>query len=376
MSSEIIVVIVVATALIFDFTNGFHDTANVVATSISTRAMPPKLAVGYASILNFVGAFISLEVAATVANDVVEIQANSIGLLAVFGGLVGAIAWNLVTWYFGLPSSSSHALIGGMVGAVFVAEGADAIFFEEGVIGKVMVPALVAPTLAFIVGGLSIVVLYRVVGAMRPGPVTSGFRFGQVISGGLLALAHGTNDAQKTMGVITLALVAHGTISADEFHVPDWVVVSAATAIALGTYAGGWRIIKTMGSRIHKMDAAQGFAAQGAGSTVILAASHVGFPLSTTHTISGAVIGSGAAKRLSAVRWGVAGNIVVAWVLTLPAAALIGGATYLITRVFGTGAAGPIVVSTLIVIGTVLLFVRRSQQGAAPGVVPAPESAS
>jgi inorganic phosphate transporter, PiT family len=376
MSSEIIVVIVVATALIFDFTNGFHDTANVVATSISTRAMAPKLAVGYAAILNFVGAFISLEVAATVANDVVEIQANSIGLLAVFGGLVGAIAWNLITWYFGLPSSSSHALIGGMVGAVFVAEGADAIFFEEGVIGKVMVPALVAPTLAFIVGGLSILVLYRVVGRMRPGPVTSGFRFGQVISGGLLALAHGTNDAQKTMGVITLALVAHGTIASDDFHVPDWVVVSAATAIALGTYVGGWRIIKTMGSRIHKMDAAQGFAAQGAGSTVILAASHVGFPLSTTHTISGAVIGSGAAKRLSAVRWGVAGNIVVAWVLTLPAAAVIGAATYLVTRVFGTGAAGPIIVSTLILIGTVVLFVRRSHQGAAPGVVPAPESAS
>jgi PiT family inorganic phosphate transporter len=376
MGSEIIVVIVVATALTFDFTNGFHDTANVVATSISTRAMPPKVAVGYASILNFVGAFISLEVAATVANDVVEIQANSIGLLAVFGGLVGAISWNLITWYFGLPSSSSHALIGGMVGAVFVAEGADAIFFEEGILGKVMIPALVAPLLAFIVAGLAILVLYRIVGRMRPGPVTSGFRFGQVISGGLLALAHGTNDAQKTMGVITLALVANGTIAADDFHVPDWVVVSAAAAIALGTYVGGWRIIKTMGSRIHKMDAAQGFAAQGAGSTVILAASHVGFPLSTTHTISGAVIGSGAAKRLSAVRWGVAGNIVVAWVLTLPAAAVIGGATYLVTRVFGTGAAGPIIVSTLIVIGTAFLFVRRSHQGAAPGVVPAAESAS
>jgi inorganic phosphate transporter, PiT family len=375
MGSEIIVVIVVATALIFDFTNGFHDTANVVATSISTRAMPPKLAVGYASVLNFVGAFISLEVAATVAQDVVEIQANSIGLLAVFGGLVGAIAWNLITWYFGLPSSSSHALIGGMVGAVFVAEGPDAIFFEQGILGKVMIPALVAPLLAFIVGGMAIVFLYRIVGRMRPGPVTSGFRFGQVISGGLLALAHGTNDAQKTMGVITLALVANGTIAADNFHVPDWVVVSAATAIALGTYVGGWRIIKTMGSRIHKMDAAQGFAAQGAGSTVILAASHVGFPLSTTHTISGAVIGSGAAKRLSAVRWGVAGNIVVAWVLTLPAAALIGALTFLVTRLFGTGAAGPIIVSTLIVIGTVLLFVRRSQGGAPPGVVPATEGA-
>jgi inorganic phosphate transporter, PiT family len=366
-------VIVVATALIFDFTNGFHDTANVVATSISTRAMPPRVAVGYAAILNFVGAFISLEVAATVANDVVEIEASSVGLLAVFGGLVGAIAWNLITWYFGLPSSSSHALIGGMVGAVFVAYGADAVFFEEGILGKVMIPALVAPTLAFIVGGLAIVALYRVVGRLRPGPVSSGFRFGQVISGGLLALAHGTNDAQKTMGVITLALVANGTLSGEEFHVPDWVVVSAATAIALGTYVGGWRIIKTMGSRIHKMDAAQGFAAQGAGSTVILAASHVGFPLSTTHTISGAVIGSGAAKRLSAVRWGVAGNIVLAWVLTLPAAATIGAVTYLLTRAFGTGAVGPIVVSVLILAGSATLFVRRSHQGAAPGVVPATE---
>jgi PiT family inorganic phosphate transporter len=299
-----------------------------------------------------------------------------VGLLAVFGGLVGAIAWNLITWYFGLPSSSSHALIGGMVGAVFVAEGPENVFFQEGILGKVMIPALVAPVLAFIVGGLAIVVLYRVVGRLRPGPVSGGFRFGQVISGGMLALAHGTNDAQKTMGVITLALVANGTLSGDEFHVPDWVVISAATAIALGTYVGGWRIIKTMGSRIHKMDAAQGFAAQGSGATVILAASHVGFPLSTTHTISGAVIGAGAAKRLSAVRWGVAGNIVLAWILTLPAAAIIGGLTFLVTRVFGTGAVGPIVVSTAIVVGGAVLFARRSREGAAPGVVPAPGSTS
>ena len=191
----------------------------------------------------------------------------------------------------------------------------------EGVLGKVMIPAIVAPVLAFVVAGAAILVLYRIVGRLHPRPVTRGFRFGQVISGGLLALAHGTNDAQKTMGVITLALVANGTIAQDDFHVPEWVVISAATAIALGTYVGGWRIIKTMGSRIHKMDTAQGFAAQGAGATVILAASNVGFPLSTTHTISGAVIGSGAAKRLSAVRWGVAGNIVVAWVVTFPAAA-------------------------------------------------------
>jgi inorganic phosphate transporter, PiT family len=355
------VIIVVATALIFDFTNGFHDTANVVATSISTRAMAPRVAVGYAAVLNFVGAFISLEVAATVAKDVVNPEA--IGLLVVFGGLVGAIAWNLITWYFGLPSSSSHALIGGIVGAMLVAEGPTEIFFGEGIVGKVMIPALVAPTLAFLIGGTAILVLYRIVGRLRPTPVTRGFRGGQVISGGLLALAHGTNDAQKTMGVIALALVAYGSLPASDPTPPVWVIASAATAIALGTYAGGWRIIKTMGSRIHKMDSAQGFAAQGAGAAVILASSHGGFPLSTTHTISGAVIGSGAAKRLSAVRWGVAGNIVVAWILTLPAAALIGALTYGITRLFGTGAAGPIVVSVLILAGAAMLFSRRARRG-------------
>jgi inorganic phosphate transporter, PiT family len=358
------VAIVVGVALAFDFTNGFHDTANVVATSVSTRAMPPRLAVGYAAILNFVGAFISLQVAATVAEDVVN--PASIGLLAVFGGLVAAIAWNLVTWYFGLPSSSSHALIGGIVGAVLVADGADAIFFKDGVLGKVMIPALVAPTLAFAIAGLSILLIYRIVGRLRPGSVTAGFRAGQVISGGMLALAHGTNDAQKTMGVIALALVAHGNLPASDPTPPTWVVVSAATAIALGTYAGGWRIIKTMGSRIHKMDSAQGFAAQGAGAAVILASSQAGFPLSTTHTISGAVIGSGAAKRLSAVRWGVAGNIVAAWVLTLPAAAAMGAATYAVTRLFGTGAVGPVVVSVVILAGGALLFARRAQQARTP----------
>ena len=236
MEGDLIVVIVVATALAFDFTNGFHDTANVVATSISTRAMAPRIAVGYAAILNFAGAFLSLAVAATIANDVVNPAAVS--LLAVFGGLVGAITWNLITWYFGLPSSSSHALIGGMVGAVLVAEGPSAISFDEGILGKVMIPAIVAPILAFIVAGASILVLYRIVGRLRLRPVTRGFRGGQVLSGGMLALAHGTNDAQKTMGVITLALVANGTISQSDFHVPNWVVVSSASAIALGHLRG------------------------------------------------------------------------------------------------------------------------------------------
>jgi inorganic phosphate transporter, PiT family len=359
MENDLVLVIVVATALAFDFTNGFHDTANVVATSISTRAMAPRVAVGYAAILNFAGAFLSLEVAATIASGIVD--ADLITTLIVFAGLIGAISWNLITWYFGLPSSSSHALIGGVVGAAFVANGPDAVF-GDGLLGKVAVPALVAPPLAFVVAGVAILAIYRIVGRLRPGSVTRGFKLGQVMSGGLLALAHGTNDAQKTMGVITLALIANGNLNADA-TTPSWVVIAAASAIALGTYVGGWRIIKTMGSRIIKMDAAQGFAAQGSGAAVILAATHVGFPLSTTHTISGAVMGAGAAKRVSAVRWGVAGNIVVAWILTLPMSALIGGATYGFTRLFGTGAAGPIVVSVLILATIGAVTARRLRRG-------------
>jgi inorganic phosphate transporter, PiT family len=358
--SDVILVIVVVTALLFDFTNGFHDTANVVATSISTRAMPPRVAVTMAAILNFVGAFISLAVAATIGKGIVD--SGAVTSTTVFAGLIGAIAWNLATWYFGLPSSSSHALIGGIVGATFAADGASAVDFN-GLLGKVIVPALIAPVVAFAVAGLGILVAYAIVGRLRPGPVTHGFRLGQWASGGLLALSHGTNDAQKTMGIITLALVAHGTVPADNFQVPNWVVISSASAIALGTYIGGWRIIKTMATRIIKMDAAQGFTASGAGAAVILASSHFGYPLSTTHVINGGILGAGAAKRISAVRWGIAGNIAIAWVLTLPMAALIGAAIYGLTRVFGNGAAGPIVVSALLLGSLLVIFVRRFQQG-------------
>jgi PiT family inorganic phosphate transporter len=360
MDSDLILVIVVGTALAFDFTNGFHDTANVVATSISTGAARPQVAIGIASLLNFAGAFISISVAATVANDVVN--SAVVTPTIVFAGLIGAIAWNLITWWFGLPSSSSHALIGGVVGSAVAAVGFDAVI-ADGLVGKVLVPAVVAPLLAFVVAGISIGLAYRVVGRQRPGPVTRGFRYGQIVSGGLLALAHGTNDAQKTMGVITLALIANGTLAADA-DPPLWVIVSAATAIALGTYFGGWRIIRTTGSRIIKMDAAQGFSAQGAGSAVILASTHFGFPLSTTHVINGGVMGAGAGKRLSAVRWGVAGNIVVAWLLTLPAAAAIGGFTYGLTRIFGTGALGPVLVTLMALALIAAAFARRSQQGA------------
>jgi inorganic phosphate transporter, PiT family len=350
------VIIVVATALAFDFTNGFHDTANVVATSISTRAMAPRLAVGYAAILNFVGAFISLKVAATVASGIVD--AASITTTVVFAGLIGAIAWNLATWWLGLPSSSSHALIGGVVGAAFVADGPEAVF-GDGLVEKVLVPGLVAPILAFTVAALAILVIYRMVGNVRPGPVNRGYRLGQIVTGSMFSLAHGTNDAQKTMGIITLALIAHGDLPADSFDVPFWVIASSAVAIALGTYTGGWRIIRTMGSRIIKMDPAQGFSAQGAGAAVVLTATHLGFPLSTTHVISGGVMGAGAAKRLSAVRWGLAGNIVLAWILTLPAAAAIGGLVYAISSVFGDGALGPIVVSVAVLGLIATIFARR-----------------
>ena len=360
MESDVVIVIVVATALAFDFTNGFHDTANVVATSISTHALSPRLAVAIAAILNFAGAFISLEVAATVAQDVVE--ASAITPTVIFAGLVGAISWNLVTWYFGLPSSSSHALIGGVVGSAFAAVGADAVI-GEGILAKVLIPAVIAPVVAFAIGVLAIGVAYAICGRLRPGPAARGFRLGQIISGGMLALAHGTNDAQKTMGVITLALVANGTLSAEGFEVPTWVVVSSASAIALGTYSGGWRIIRTMGTRIIKMDSAQGFSAQGAGAAVILASSHFGFPLSTTQVIAGGVMGAGAGKRLSAVRWGVAGNIVVAWLLTLPAAAAIGAASYGFTSIFGDGAVGPLLVAVLALALALGLFAQRIRRG-------------
>ena len=365
MPTDALLVLVVATALAFDFTNGFHDTANVAATSISTRALPPRVAVGMAAVLNFVGAFLSLQVAATVAGGIVE--PGVVTLPTVFAGLVGAIVWNVVTWYLGLPSSSSHALIGGMVGAVLVAAGPESVLVD-GLVGKVAIPAVVAPLLALLIAGLCILIAYRIVGRQRPGPVARGFRLGQVFSGGLLALAHGTNDAQKTMGVIVLALVANGDLPAGTTEVPFWVVVSSAASIGLGTYSGGWRIIRTLGSRIIRMDAAQGFVAQGVGAAVILAASRVGFPLSTTHVITGGVMGAGAAKRLSAVRWGVAGNIALAWVLTLPAAAATGAAVYAFSTLFGSGALGPVVIAALLVAGLAVIAIKRVRQ-----TPPAPE---
>jgi PiT family inorganic phosphate transporter len=363
--TTLLLVIVVATALAFDVTNGFHDTANVVASSISTRALSPRTAIGLASVLNFAGAFISLKVAATVASGIVA--TGAVTETVVFAGLVGAIVWNLITWYFGLPSSSSHALIGGVIGAVLAAVGHSGVQWSA-LLAKVVVPAVFSPLVAFITAGISILVIYQIVGRRRPGVVNRGFRLGQILSGSMLALAHGTNDAQKTMGVITLALVAHGTIDAHHVVVPAWVVASSASAIALGTYAGGWRIIRTLGTRIIKMDSAQGFASQGAGAAVILVSSHFGYPLSSTHVISGGVMGAGAARRLSAVRWGVAGNIAVAWVLTLPAAGLFGAIVYWLQSIPGSGVEGPLVI--LCLAGATALGLtarhRRQVQPAAP----------
>ena len=362
MNGDIILVIVVITAVAFDFTNGFHDTANVVATSISTRALGPRRAIALASLLNFVGAFVSLKVAATIGKGFVS--SGAVSGTVVFAALVGAIGWNLITWYYGLPSSSSHALIGGLVGAVAADKGWGAVD-GHGLLDKLIVPAVISPLLAFVVAGAGILIVYRIVGRLRPGPVSRGFRLGQIASGGLLALSHGTNDAQKTMGVITLALIANGDIHGSGFHVPAWVVILSASAIALGTFTGGWRIIKTMGSRIIKMDPAQGFAAQTSGAVVILAASAAGYPLSTTHVISGGITGAGAAKSFSAVRWGVAGDIVRAWLLTLPAAGVLSAIVYAITTAFGAGALGPIVVSLVLLTVLIVVFTRRARVGLA-----------
>jgi PiT family inorganic phosphate transporter len=313
--------------------------------------MPPGFAVGFSAVLNFVGAFISLKVATTIAGGIVSAQATT-GTV-VFAALFGAIAWNLVTWWLGLPSSSSHALIGGLVGAAWVAQGAGAIHAGS-LLDKVIVPAIVSPALAFVVAWAAIIGIYRLLAHRRPGVVSRGFRLGQVLSSGLLSLSHGTNDGQKTMGVITLALVAHGSISAAHVYVPMWVIVASATSLGLGTYAAGWRIIRTTGTRIIKMDPSQGFVAQSAGAAAILAASRYGLPISTTHVVNGGVMGAGAAKRLSAVRWGVAGNIVVAWMLTLPAAAAAAALTWTLTEALGGGLAGTLVLF-LAAILTVLL---------------------
>ncbi len=329
MSADAVIAIVVAAAMVFAFTNGFHDTLDVVATAVSTGAAAPQVAIAVAALLNFAGAFVSVAVATTIAHDMVD--AAAITPTVVFAGLIAAIAWNLATWRLSLPSSSSHALIGGVVGAAIAASGTGAVV-AGGLLDKVLLPALLAPLVAFLVAGAAIVVAYRLFGRRRPSPVSRGFRHAQILSGGLLALAHGANDVQKTTGVIALALIANGTLGSDA-DPPFWATASAAAAIALGTYAGGLRMLRTRGARIIKMDAAQGFSAQSAGAAVILTSTFLGFPISTTQAINGGVIGAGTVRRLSAARWGIAGNILAAWLLTLPVAAAIGALAYGLTRI-------------------------------------------
>ncbi len=359
MNSDVILVIVVATALAFDFTNGFHDTANVAATAISTRAVAPRPAVAVAALLNFVGAFISLKVAATVGQGFVDIHA--VTMTVVFAGLIGAIGWNLLTWWFGLPSSSSHALIGGLVGAVWAADGWQEVS-GQGLLDKLIVPAVVAPIVAFGVAGLSILIVYRIVGRLRPGPVNRGFRLGQLASGGLLALSHGTNDAQKTMGLITLALVAHGSVSASHFQVPAWVVLASATRDRAG------HVQRRLADHPHD---GQPDHQDGSGAGLRRAECRRGgdprrherrLPALDHARGGGRHHGCRGRQAFSAVRWGVAGNIVAAWVLTLPAAGASGAAVYGLTTLFGRGVTGPIVISAVLLSVLAVVFVRRQMQ--------------
>jgi PiT family inorganic phosphate transporter len=323
--NDVLFVLVVVIALGFDFTNGFHDTANAIATSVGTRALTPRVAVLIAAVANLAGAFVTTAVAKNVATGIID--ANLATLETLLAALFGAIAWNLLTWWLGLPSSSSHALIGGLVGAALAQSGAAGVEWH-GLAHKVVIPAVFAPAIAFAAAFLLLVFLYWIFRWLNPGIAARGFRLGQLVSGTWVAFTHGANDAQKTMGVIALAIVLHDNGDAANLEIPTWVKVSAGVAIGLGTYVGGWRIIRTLGQRVFRMEPESGFAAQAAAGTTIYLATKYGYPLSTTHVVSGAVIGAGATRRLSAVRWGVAGNIVVAWMLTIPAAALVAAGFY------------------------------------------------
>ena len=351
---EVTLAAVVAVALFFDFTNGFHDTANSIATSVSTRALSPRAAVLMAAVLNFAGAFVSLKVAATIAKGIVD--QDVITLDIVLAGLVGAITWNLITWYLGLPSSSSHALIGGVVGSASAAGGFDVVKWA-GLKEKVLVPSLLAPFLGVAIAAVLMLALTWLIRRRHPGTINRVFRRLQLVSGAFVAFTHGTNDAQKTMGIIALALIASGHL-APGADPPLWVIVSAALAMAAGTYAGGWRIIKTLGQRIAKLEPPQGFAAQTACASILWGTAHFGFPVSTTHTISGSVLGAGASRRLSAVRWGVAGNILVAWLITLPCAGLVGAGMEVITRVPG----GDGIVFVLVALIAAAAFAARRRE--------------
>jgi PiT family inorganic phosphate transporter len=343
--------VVVLVAIGFDFTNGFHDTANAVAPTVATGALKPRTAVILSSSLNLVGAFLSLKVAATIASGIVS--QSDIILPVVFGGLIGAIAWNVTTWYFGIPSSSSHALIGGVIGAMMAHAGGSAVLWS-GIVGKVLAPAVAAPVIALSVAALATMLARSLTKKADNNTKSLGMRVGQIGSTSLLSIAHGTNDAQKTMGVITLALIANGTISANS-STPKWVVVVCGLSIAAGTLIGGWRIIRTMGQGFTKLSPTQGFAAQMTSSVVILSASHFGMPLSTTHVATGSILGSGVGSKKRTVRWSLAGEVALAWLITLPAAAICGALAFYGQRLFGTSI-GVVVMSALLGVYCAFIF--------------------
>lgn len=327
-----LLLIVVVTALAFDFTNGFHDTGNAMATSIASGALAPRVAVALSAVLNLIGAFLSTAVAATIAKGLID--ANLVTLELVFAGLVGGIVWNLLTWLLGIPSSSSHALIGGIVGATIAAVGLRGVIWS-GVVSKVIVPAVVAALLATLVGTVGTWLVYRTTRGVAEKRTERGFRRGQIGSASLVSLAHGTNDAQKTMGVIFLALMSYGAVSTTASVPPLWVIVSCAVAMAAGTYLGGWRIIRTLGKGLVEIKPPQGMAAESSSAAVILLSAHFGYALSTTQVATGSVLGSGVGKPGAEVRWGVAGRMVVAWLVTLPLAGLVGAFTYGLVHFIG-----------------------------------------
>jgi PiT family inorganic phosphate transporter len=374
------VILVIVVALGFDFTNGFHDTGNSMATSIATGALKPKTAVALSAVLNLVGAFLSVEVAVTVTNAVVSLQDGdgnpvpsltadhgSALLLIIMAGLVGGILWNLATWLLGLPSSSSHALFGGLIGATVAGIGWGGVHWTgdgtklDGVVGKVVLPALASPVIAAVVSMVGTWFIFRLTSGLGDRLNGQGFRWGQIGTASLVSLAHGTNDAQKTMGVITLALIGYGSWH-DTGSVPLWVKVACAAAIALGTYIGGWRIIRTLGKGIAEIEPRQGMAAQGAAAAVILASSQLGFALSTTHVATGSILGSGIGKPGGHVRWVIAGRMVVAWVITLPMAGLVGAATWWIGHASGGGLTGAMVMVAVLLAASGLMFARSRRQ--------------
>ncbi|MEU1201447.1 inorganic phosphate transporter [Streptomyces sp. NPDC005813] len=347
--------IVIVTALVFDFTNGFHDTANAMATTISTGALKPKTAVAMSAVLNLVGAFLSVEVAKTISGGI--INEEGIRTEVIFAALVGAILWNLLTWLLGLPSSSSHALFGGLIGAAVMSAGWSSVNGST-VVTKVLIPAVAAPIVAGIAAMLATRLTYRIGGRVEEKATAKGYRAGQIASAGLVSLAHGTNDAQKTMGIITLALVTGGVIAPGS-NPPTWVIVSAGMAIALGTYLGGWRIIRTMGKGLTDLAPPQGFAAQTSAATAILASSHIGFSLSTTQVCSGAVMGSGLGRKGGVVRWSTATRMFVAWGLTLPAAGLAGASAEFLTK---QGTWGIVLTGVLLVAGAGVIWTLSRRQ--------------